>query len=206
MEPDHSFKNKKYMKFLLTTVLAVTLLSGAATAQHVNFGIKGGVNLYNIKNDNNSTYDNSVGFHLGLLAHIHLAKQFAMQPEVVFSTQGANYTVGSTDGQLNLDYVNVPLMFQYMFDNGFRFQAGPQVGFLINAKSKFGNTSTEVKNNFNGVDLGVGAGMSYVHPPSGFGFDARYNFGLNDINENNSVNSNNRGLQLGVFYLFKHKS
>jgi len=193
------------MKFLLTTVLAVTLLSGAATAQHLNFGIKGGMNLYNIRNDNNSTFDNSVGYHLGLLAHIHLAKQFAMQPEVVFSTQGANYSVGSTDNELNLDYVNLPLMFQYMFDNGFRFQAGPQVGILINAKSKFGSANSDVKNNFSSVDLGIGAGMSYVHPPSGFGFDARYNIGLNNINENGSVNSYNRGLQLGVFYLFSNK-
>jgi hypothetical protein len=194
------------MKFLLTTVLAVILISGAATAQHVNFGIKGGLNFYNVKNDNNVEFDNSVGFHLGLLAHIHLADHFAMQPELVFSTQGANYTIGSTDGELNLDYINLPLMFQYMFDNGFRLQAGPQVGFLINAKSKFGSVNSEVKNNFSNVDLGIGAGMSYVHPPSGFGFDARYNIGLNNINENGSVKSNNRGFQLGVFYLFNHKS
>ena len=194
------------MKFLLTTVLAVVLVSGVATAQHVNFGIKGGLNFYNLKNSNNVEYDNSVGFHLGLLAHIHVAKKFALQPEVVFSTQGATYKVGSTDGDLNLDYINVPLLFQYMFDNGFRLQAGPQVGILINAKSKFGSVSSEVKNNFSSVDVGATAGVSYVHPPSGFGFDARYNAGLNNINKNSSVDSNNRGFQLGVFYLFKHKS
>lgn len=194
------------IKFVLTTLVAVILLCGSATAQHVNFGIKGGLNLYNIKNDNSVSYDNSVGFHLGLLAHIHLAKRFALQPEVVFSTQGATYSTGSTDGDLSLDYVNVPLLFQYMFDNGFRLQAGPQVGILLNAKSKFGSLSSEVKDNYANTDIGVALGMSYVHPPSGFGFDARYNAGLNNINENGSVNSNNRGFQLGVFYLFKHKS
>jgi hypothetical protein len=194
------------IKFVFTTLLAIILLCGAATAQHVNFGIKGGLNLYNIKNDNNATYDNSVGFHLGLLAHIHLAKKFALQPEVVFSTQGANYTIGSTDGELNLDYVNIPLLFQYMFDNGFRLQVGPQVGVLVNAKSKFGSLTSEVKNNYSSVDVGYTAGVSYVHPPSGFGFDARYNAGLSNLNENSSVTSHNRGFQLGVFYLFKHKS
>jgi hypothetical protein len=192
------------MKFLFTTVLAVFLLSSVANAQHVNFGIKGGLNLYNVKNDNDVKFDNSIGFHLGLLAHIHLTERFAMQPEVVFSTQGANTSIGSIKGDLNLDYINIPLMFQSMFDNGFRLQAGPQVGFLINAKSRVGNVNSEVKNDFSKLDLGVGVGMSYVYPPSGFGFDARYNIGLNNINEGGSVNSNNRGLQLGVFYLFNH--
>jgi hypothetical protein len=129
-----------------------------------------------------------------------------LQPEVVFSTQGANYSVGSSKGDLNLDYVNIPLLFQYMFDNGFRLQAGPQVGVLVSAKSKFGAATSDVKHNYNNVDVGITAGLSYVHPPSGFGFDARYNAGLVNINENSSVTSNNRGIQLGVFYLFKHKS
>jgi hypothetical protein len=194
------------IKLVLTTLLAVILICGTATAQHVNFGIKGGLNLYNIKNDNNVTYDNSVGFHLGLLAHIHLAKRFALQPEVIYSTQGANYSIGSTNGDLKLDYINIPLLFQFMFDNGFRLQAGPQVGVLVSAKSKFGSLTSEVKNNYSNVDVGATAGISYVHPPSGFGFDARYNAGLNNINENSSVTSKNRGFQLGVFYLFKHKS
>jgi hypothetical protein len=192
------------MKFLFTTVLAVVLVSGTATAQHLNFGIKGGVNIYKVKNENNVKYDNTVGFHAGLLAHIHLEKPFALQPEVVFSRQGAKSP--SVNGELILDYVNVPFMFQYMFDNGFRFQAGPQVGFLINAKSKLGSLTSDVKSSFNKVDFGIGGGLSYVHPPSGFGVDARYNYGLSNINENNSVKSYNRGFQLGVFWLFTNRS
>jgi hypothetical protein len=194
------------MKLLLTTALAVILISGTASAQHANFGIKGGVNLYNIKNDNNVEYDQAVGYHVGLLAHIHLANQFAMQPELVYSTQGADFKVGAADGEVNLDYLNVPIMFQYMFDNGFRLQAGPQLGFLVKAKSKLGKVSEDIKSNFSSIDFGIGAGMSYVHPPTGWGFDARYNIGLNNINEDGSVKSTNRGLQLGIFYLFNHKS
>jgi hypothetical protein len=194
------------MKLNLIAVMAAILITGTATAQHVNFGIKGGVNLYNIHNDNNVALDNSIGLHLGLLAHIHMAQKFALQPELVFSMQGANYKNGNSDTEINLNYVNMPLLFQYMFDNGFRLQAGPQLGFLVNAKSKIGNTSIDTKDNFKGVDLGASVGMSYVSPPSGFGFDVRYNIGLSNINENSAVNSNNRGLQLGIFYLFKHKS
>ncbi|UEG50883.1 PorT family protein [Ferruginibacter lapsinanis] len=193
------------MKFYASVAIAAILMTTQAKAQHVNIGIKGGFNLYNINNSNGVKYDSKPGIHLGLIGHIHLAKQVAFQPEIVYSSQGAKYTTGGVVTKLNLNYVNVPLMLQYMFDNGFRLQAGPQVGFLISAKSKTNDVDTDVKDNLKMVDFGLGFGAGYVHPPSGLGIDIRYNLGLSDINENNAVKSTNRGLQLGVFYLFNHK-
>jgi hypothetical protein len=193
------------MKFYLTAVIAAILTTTAINAQHMNLGIKGGLNLYTINNDNGSEYDSKVGFHAGLIGHIHLTRQFAVQPELVYSAQGAKYTAGGIESELNLGYINIPVLLQYMFDNGFRLQAGPQLGFMINAKTEIGNTKADVKDNFKTVDFGLGAGVGYVHTASGFGIDARYNFGLSNINENDAVKSTNRGFQLGVFYLFKHK-
>ncbi|MFT4833011.1 MAG: hypothetical protein ACI815_002675 [Psychroserpens sp.] len=45
-----------------------------------------------------------------------------------------------------------------------------------------------------------------MDPASGFGVDARYNYGISNINEDDSSKAYNRGFQVGVFYLFKHKS
>lgn len=193
------------MKFYLSATIALFLLVGNVSAQHANIGIKGGLNVFNINNDNGSKYDPKVGFNLGLLGHIHLSKQVALQPEILYSGQGAKYTVAGTDVKINLDYVNVPVLLQYMFDNGFRLEVGPQVGFLVGAKSKIGSTNTDIKNNLKSVDFALAGGIGYVHPATGFGVDLRYNLGLININENTSVKSTNRGLQVGVFYLFGHK-
>ncbi|HEY6503726.1 MAG TPA: porin family protein [Chitinophagaceae bacterium] len=193
------------MKFYLSVAAAAILITGAANAQNVNIGIKAGLNLYTINSDNNTNYDTKAGFHLGLLGHIHMAKQFALQPEIVYSAQGAKYTTDGVETKINLGYINVPVMFQYMFDNGFRLQAGPQVGFLINAKAETNNVSADIKDNLNGIDFALGVGAGYVNPASGFGIDARYNLGLSDINDESPVKSTNRGFQVGVFYLFKHK-
>jgi Outer membrane protein beta-barrel domain len=193
------------MKFFATVAMAAMLFTTNAEAQHVNIGIKGGLNVYNINNDNSAKYDSKVGFNVGLLGHIHLAKQLAFQPELVYSAQGAKFTTAGIETKLNLDYINVPMLIQYMFDNGFRLQAGPQVGFLVGAKAKVGDTKIDIKNDLKKVDFGIGAGLGYVDPKSGFGVDARYNLGLSNINENNSTKSYNRGLQVGVFYLFNHK-
>jgi hypothetical protein len=194
------------MKHYLIGLIAAMMITGTAIAQHNNFGIKGGLNAYTIYSDDNSSADAKIGFHLGVISHIHLGNQFAIQPELIYSAQGSQYTIGSTTAKLNLNYVNVPLLFQYMFDNGFRLMAGPQVGFLVSAKTEIDNTKTDVKDNLKKIELAFGIGASYVHPPSGFGVDARYNFGLTNINDVGSVNSYNRGLQVGVFYLFRHGS
>lgn len=195
------------MKFKVAMALGAILTagSGTANAQHANIGIKAGLNVYNINNDNGAEYDSKIGFHAGLLSHIHLSKQWAIQPELVYSAQGAKSTLTSVDTKINLGYINLPVMIQYMFDNGFRLQAGPQVGFLISAKAEAGNTKTDIKDELNTIDFALGFGAGYIHTPSGFGVDARYNLGLSNINDNSTVKQTNRGFQLGVFYQFKHK-
>jgi len=185
------------MKFLIGVIAAV-LITSTASAQHssspkgkVNLGIKAGVNLYKISSDDNIVYDQITGFHVGLIGHTHLNSQWAVQPELVYSSQGAK-----TGGiELKLDYINVPVLLQYMFDNGFRLQAGPQLGILVRADNK---------DIVNSIDLGVGMGVSYVVPSTGFGLDVRYNHGFTDIYKNDAIKSYNRGVQLGVFYIFGH--
>ncbi len=201
---------KKIMK-LVFTLLTAFLLTGAAVAQHgntpagfINIGIKGGLNLYNIHNDNDIKYDSKPGYHIGLIGHIHVNQSFAIQPEIVYSTQGAKYKVENVTTNYNLSYINVPVLFQYMFDNGLRLQAGPQIGFLMAAKSKNGSTTTDFKSDLKPIDLALGIGAGYIFPPSGLGIDVRYNLGLSDINDTGDVKSTNRGLQLGLFYIFGH--
>ncbi len=193
------------MNFKPSILIAAIFVTVTTNAQKVNLGIKGGLNVYTIHNDNNADYDAKTGFHLGLLGHIHLSRQLAFQPELLYSAQGAEFTNSGINTKVKLGYINIPLMVQYMFNNGFRLEAGPQVGFLVNAESETNNISTDIGDNLNTVDFALGVGIGYLHPASGFGVDGRYNFGLSNINESGSVKSANRGFQLGVFYLFKHK-
>jgi hypothetical protein len=196
------------MKFLVGLIAAM-MVTGISNAQHgdtpeghMNFGIKGGLNVYNINNEDNTGYDSRVGFHFGVLGHVHLQPHFALQPELVYSSQGATYTNGSGDVYYyHLDYINVPILFQYMFHNGLRLQAGPQLGILVSAKSILNNSSADL-NDTKPFDIALSVGASFVVPSTGFGMDARYNLGLNNINKNGGPSSTNRGLQLGLFYIF----
>ncbi len=191
-----------------TTLMAAVVIFFAANvaAQHVNLGIKGGLNVFNLRNSANIKYDAKVGGNVGLLGHIHLSKQVGLQPEIMYSAQGARFDALGTDGKIKLDYINIPLNLQYMFSNGFRLQAGPQIGFLVNAKQKFGDTKINVNDNYKKIDFSLTAGIGYVHPPSSVGVDLRYNLGLSNINDISNTDVYNRGVQLGLFYLFNHKN
>lgn len=189
------------MKFQLIGLLCAIMMTSTLQAQHFNVGVKGGLNAYNVTGGN---FDQKLGVHLGLLGHLHLTENFGLQPEIYYSMQGGEFR--NADTNLNLGYINIPVLLQYMFNNGFRLQAGPQIGVLASANTVAGNTTVDVKDNYKNIDLGLGLGASYVHPPTGFGVDARYNLGMTNISENTSLDYRNRGFQLGVFYLFKHKN
>ncbi|HLP39023.1 porin family protein [Lacibacter sp.] len=189
------------MKLLF--ISAALVVAGFAHAQHrsnVHFGIKGGLNITNLASSPDADYETKAGFHAGGLAHIHLSKSWALQPEIMYSGQGAQ----TNDAKVKLDYVNVPLQLQYMFDKGFRIQTGPQLGILAAANVKQGDSKTDVKESFKTAELGWTIGASYVGE-SGLGIDGRYNHGITRINANDGVNLYNRGFQVGLFYVFKHK-
>jgi hypothetical protein len=95
-----------FMKKILVTAIVLITANVLIAQNHVEFGIKGGVNLASLNFDNNEDFNSRTSFHLGGLAHIHLSKQFAFQPELMYSSQGADHQVGD----IKLSYINVPLL------------------------------------------------------------------------------------------------
>ena len=187
------------MKKLVVLAFIATLSVSSLYAQHTNFGIKAGYNAASVQITNSNDYDSKSGFHIGGLAHIHLTKYFAVQPEITYSTQGGE--TGNT--KLKLNYVNIPVLLQYMVENGLRLQTGPQIGFLVTAKQKIGNVEVDIDDAYDAVDISWALGAGYLFS-SGIGIDARYNVGLNNISDNETFKAKNRVFQIGLFYQFKN--
>src|SRR5688572_32995374 len=91
----------------ISLVFCALLCIGSAFAQGAKFGLKGGLNVSTLSDDNDEL-GSKLGFHAGALAHIHISPQFALQPEVVYSSQGAKYTVTDGEHTLALNYINIP--------------------------------------------------------------------------------------------------
>lgn len=197
----------------LVLVMSLSISVMLAKAQHVEFGLKAGLNISNLQ-VKNSDFKAKAGVYGGLLAHIHLNKSWALQPEVVFSQEGAKYTgvgnntvpIGTFEHKANLNYLNVPVLVQYMVGPGFRLETGPQLGLLLSAKDEVKNGgSIDVKDNISSTNFSWAFGAGYL-TSVGVGFDVRYNAGLSNISDiNNGKKTHNNVFQLGVFYQFGHK-
>lgn len=191
------------MSFSVVTLFAQAQKKHAHTQPHAEFGLKGGLNISGVHVQNSSSPDPKPSFHLGALAHIHITKYFALQPEMMYSGQGFKQTIVNTDYKYNLHYINIPVLAQFMVGDGFRLETGPQLGILAAARQRVGGTSTGIKDNYKPVDFGWVVGAGYIFP-SGFGVDARYNLGISNINDVSATNVNNRVFQAGVFYQFRN--
>jgi len=189
-------------KLMIGVGLLIATTQVTVAQQHVAFGVKGGLNIAKFTKENDAEFKFKPSVHLGVLAHIHINKSFAIQPELVFSAQGSKYTVNNTDFRNNLNYINLPVLFQLMTSNGFRFETGPQAGVLVSAKSKTGNTTTDAKDDFKSTDLAWAFGVGYI-AASRLGFDVRYNMGLSDVTKSTESNFKNSVIQAGIFYQFK---
>ncbi len=82
------------------------------------------------------------------------------QAELLFSWQG-HAPKTDFDNKLKLLYLNVPITARYFLVEKVNLHIGPQLGFLLSAKSEFQDQSTDIKEFFKGIDLGIALGGGY---------------------------------------------
>lgn len=174
------------MKKITLTLLGLVAFSTSALAQQeVKFGPKAGVNFANLSGADDS--EMKTGFHVGAVAEIKFNDKFSIQPEVVYSTQGAKFSqtlpiIGEVESTIKNDYINVPIMAKYYFIEGFSAELGPYVGFLMKSETEVGDVTADAKDSYKSVDFGLGVGLAY-DLPMGLFVGARYNLGLSKANE-----------------------
>jgi hypothetical protein len=215
---------EKIMKRTGLLVLGLLLFnvftSQVASAQskfmdRVNFGLKAGFNVTSI-NDEDRVPDPKAtprpGFHVGGLAHIHIADHWAIQPELMYSKEGALFdfkgsaTIPRYEGKTDLNHINLPILVQYMIGPGFRIQTGPQFGYMISRNYEDPYNDEFEKNDIQKGNIAWAIGFGYL-TKWGLGFDARYNAGLSNIYKKdfyaNDPAARTRAGQFGFFYQFK---
>lgn len=173
--------------------------SNTASSSPVRFGIKAGLNVSNISNFESNS---KAGFYGGLFATIPVAQDFSVQPEILYSGLGAKSKYDSNT-KVNLDYIAVPVMFQYNALPNLYVEAGPQFGFLVSAKGKDNNSSVDIKDDLKTFDFGLGLGAGYYFTPN-IGVNLRYVAGLTDIAKDRigGDSSRNGVFQAGLSYKF----
>ena len=184
------------------SILFIFLLAGTASfAQHFELGAKAGVNISNFTGASNASdlkANSYVGFHAGGFVSLFLGNSFAIQPEVLLSTQGAKVDNGISKKDYKLTYINVPVLLKFRSAGGFYLEAGPQIGFKVN--EKVDGTSEDFAKS---TDLSIAGGLGY-HSPIGLGIGARYTAGLSKLGDYNFNTTKpdwkNGVIQVSIFY------
>jgi len=193
------------MKKIILAAIAV-MAFGLTNAQQTRFGIKGGLNLSTVVGGDVENAKTLVGFHVGGFAEIHVVEKFFIQPELLFSAQGAKAEVDfGNDANVKLNYLNIPVLAKYyIVDKKFSVEAGPQLGVLLSAKVE----DEDIKDFTRSVDLGfnIGAGYSFTDNLS---VGLRYTIGLSPLSDKDIDDSDdyfnsakNSNLALSLAYKF----
>lgn len=199
------------MKSRIFLLLAFfTLVSFASFGQaQFSFGLKAGANFSKIDPQAGAAnVDNATGFHAGAFGLVKIL-MIGIQPEVLFSRQGSDFTVNTTNYEANFDYINVPIILKFYLPLGLNIQAGPQFGFLSVADLTNTASGTQDPQDVKGLfsdksDLALAAGLGW-DLPFGLTVDARYNIGFSDMvftpsGSSTPVEFRNKVIQLSLGY------
>ena len=190
-------------------LLGVTMMS---LAYSQSFGVKGGANISTISKENTWGDTNSkIGFYVGAYMNAPVNALLSIQPELIYNNLGVKYENNNTSHTLNLNYISMPIMFQFELIPKFYVEGGPQFGILIGNKNKYQSDSKTIiekdKDAYNQLDLSGGIGLGFKF--SNMAIGARYIIGFTDIKKNGSTswkNSDkqlrNSGFQVGLQYGF----
>jgi len=156
------------MKKIIFLSLMV-LFTAKSLSQGVDLGIKVGANFATLTELPN--VDTRTGLNFGAFFTIKFNDKIAIQGDVLYSQQGAEFDLDKVD----LDYVNVPIVFKYYLVKKLNLHIGPQFGFLV---SDF--DASEFEDSYESTDVSGVVGLG-LDSPLGFRVDGRYNFGLTEF-------------------------
>ncbi len=200
-------------KFLIIVALLTTSVTLLAQHDEGDFTIqpKVGLNIATL-----SDADKAIAhFHLGLEAEYMFTDKFSVGFGAMLSNQGAKYNASGALGryEIDLDYVQVPILANYYILPGLAIKTGIQPGFKMRAKAKFDdhkidldqlyglyNNVTDDNTKVGSVDISIPVGISYEY--KNIVLDARYFWGLTKV-LNRGEAFYNRVFMLSLGYKFQ---
>lgn len=184
-------------KIILAAVLFIAT-SATIQAQLLQFGVKAGVNFASQTGDaslSGVAFDKNgiTSYHVGVVAEVKLLEKFSIQPELLYSTQGATYKNAFGEFKNELGYISIPVMAKIYMTKSLSLEVGPQASFLVSNKKEFDAADP------NTFDFALNAGLGLKLTKSIF-IQGRYSLGLTEVSKNADVK--NSVVQISAGFLF----
>lgn len=184
------------MKKVILLAVVLTLSTGAFAQRYWDFGVKAGANISGITKDDAA--GTKAGLYVGAFAEYRLNEFFGIQPELVYSRQGASIDSDTVE-KIRLNYLNLPILAKIYVLDALSVDLGPQFGLLLNAKTVMADANDIDIESADDLDVSFAMGLSYRVTPR-IDISARYNLGLTKID--GPADSKNSVIQFGAGYRF----
>jgi len=166
--------------FVLVLIAATTV----ASAQKINFGIKGGLN-YGATGDITSAAslelddfegDDKVGFHAGIFLQAKILG-ISLQPELVYTSLSTEFE----DSEYNVSKLDIPVLLGFNIVGPLNIKVGPSFQYILSNDFEIddiGDLDIDVEDPENSFTMGyqVGAGVQL----GSLGLDLRYEGAFSD--------------------------
>src|SRR5690606_4003628 len=121
---------------IILLVVAMVAASQLFAQKRVSPGIRAGVNVATLSNIN---ADFKADFYAGGILSLHLGERYTLQPELIYTRQGANNVTfvdeetGDPTGQENvtIQYLSLGVINKFYFVEGFHGLIGPSLDMKI---------------------------------------------------------------------------
>ncbi len=196
------------MRYVTLALVAILACATPCLAQDRGLGVKGGVNLASQHTDgSDSSLDARTGLVAGAFWTLPLTSWLGVQVEGLYSMKGARVNFEGVKSTLQLDYFEVPVLARVPFGGGHRryfVAGGPSLGLRLRARTrtKFSGATEDidVADQVERLDVGI-AGGGGVELGS-LVIDARYTYGLTDIDKDEAAKTRNRAIAVTAGFRF----
>lgn len=154
-----------------------------------------GLNACQIDGDDYAGY-HKLGFNGGFLAEIPLSKKFFVSMEILYSQKGAKsrtYQGIPTEYQANLNYAEVPVLFNFQEKSSVNFGLGVSYGRLVKYKEFRDELQQPPTDDFKRDDICAIANGSYLISDH-FQLNVRFAYSIIPFGHRDTSNFNNRGM------------
>lgn len=192
------------MKNLIFLLFAI-LVFESASAQFIQFGIKGGLNynsngnlrdLSGFEDDFKIKSNEENGYHLGVLMEIDLPLWIYLRPELVYTHTESSYKESGYRSTLEMNKFDVPILAGVKVLRIGRIFAGPVFSYAFDTDLKSNDIFDEVKK-IDSEDFAVNGQIGLGVELGNLGADVRWELGLSDTQAEFEGELNNN-IDLGV--------
>ena len=155
------------------------------------FGLKVGYNIASLYGSTpNFTPKSSNGFNASVF-YSPATNGLGYRTELIFSRQGFSFDEGGKLQSVSQDYVYMPHLTTFTIASRVQFQAGGQVGYMLNTKKEGAGASAppagggsaeeeKIMDYLNRIDYGATLGFE-IYPFKGFIVGGRYNISMGNM-------------------------